>query len=693
MLELELEEAIKYVHEHPEVYLTATGKVGGGYICPICGSGSGKHRTGIVSEKSESWKFTCFAGNCFVKSDVINIIGLKEHLDNKSALRRTFEIYGIKLKKSNNYQQHQQSKGTEEKRGEKLEEADVLKKIEEVRIKEDIRIGQENLWQAEDYLRSRGISLKTAIQSKCGCIMNWYHPKVREKYGKRPPFEGSPRLIIPTSEKSYIARDMRAKEEIPTEEKEYTKMKAGEVRLLNIEELGKTEEAIFIVEGELDALSINEIGYKAIALGSISMIDRLISNLEEMDKKPTQPLIISLDNDEAGRNAAEKLWNELQERKYKAYNINISGEYKDENEALVKDRVRFEKRIAEVASDPEAEALTKERDNNSIMGQLEDLLGVMRKTRKPISTGFTKLDANLDGGLYAPGLYIIAGGTSVGKTALMQQIAYNLAVQKQDIIYFSLEMSVQDLFYRDMSRLSLIKGKGQSVHEIIQSQGKYITEEVIEEYKKAAKNMFIHAALSEITVEYIEKVATNHVRKLKEKPVLFVDYLQILEPTNPRGTDKQIVDHSIKSLNILSRTLEIPIIVAASLNRAGYSEEISFQAMKESGALEYTGDIVIGLQFQATSKIVSESKNLAERTRKIAAERNKTTRKMEAVILKHRNGKIGSKTYFDYIPKYNLYKEGLPSKDCQESMQMTLVSEIENDTFEKNEKEIVREID
>ena len=661
------------------MYLTPTGKKGGGYICPICGSGSGPHKTGIISDKTETWKFTCFAGDCFRKSDIINIIGLKEKLDNKEALFRTFEIYGIELKKS---VQSSQKQVEPQKRGEKMEETESLEKIEEARIIEDIKSSEENLWQAEDYLRSRGISLKTAMKAKCGCIMNWYHPKVREKYGMKPPYEGSPRLIIPTGEKSYTAVDMRAIEEIPQEERQWRKQKAGEAKIFNIGVLEKAESPIFIVEGEFDALSIEEIGYKAIALGSTSMVERFVSNLDEMKTKPKYPFVVSLDNDEAGQRAAEKLLELLQERRYEGYNINISGEYKDANEALTANRAKFERRVEEVASNPEMEALTKERDDESIMGQLDELLGAMRTTRKPLSTGFEKFDANLDGGLYAPGLYIIAGGTSVGKTALMQQIAYNMASNKQDIIYFSLEMSVQDLFYRDLSRLSYLHGKGQSVHEIIKSQGKEITEEVIETYKQAARHIFIHAALSEITVEYIEKTAANHIRKLKEKPVLFIDYLQILEPTNPRGTDKQIVDHSVKSLNILSRTLEIPIVVAASLNRAGYSEEITFQALKESGALEYTGDIIIGLQFQAMAKIASEAKNLAERTRRVTAERNKPIRKMEALILKHRNGKIGSKTYFDYVAKYNLYKEGIPDKNSIDSSKQTLM--LNEEMLKKN---------
>ena len=63
------------------------------------------------------------------------------------------------------------------------------------------------------------------------------------------------------------------------------------------------------------------------------------------------------------------------------------------------------------------------------------------------------------------------------------------------------------------------------------------------------------------------------------------------------------------------------------------------------------------------------------RGQKLAEERNKPIRKMEAVILKHRNGKIGSKTFFDYVPKYNIYKEGLPDKSGLDSLQMKLLQD------------------
>ena len=642
-----------------------------------------------MSDKTETWKYTCFANDCFRKSDVINIIGLKEHLDNKEALFRTFEIYGIELKKNFN----QQQKATKQ-----IKKVEVSPEKEITRIKEDIKRATENLWYAEDYLRSRGISLTTAVKINCGCIIEWYHPKVMEQFNGKPPFEASPRLITPVDEESYFARDIRADKEIPLKDRQYIKQKAGESHILNLKAILKAKRPIVVVEGEIDLLSLLEIGYEeVIALGSTSMVEHLIPEIQGKNMEVTQPFIISLDNDKAGQAAAEKLVDILQELNYEAYNINISGECKDVNEAIISDRQTFEKTVLETSLNPKEEYLNQMRVGESNKGKMNKYVEIMRNTRKPISTGFERLDVNLDGGLYAPGLYIIAGGTSVGKTALMQQMAYNIAKNKRDIMYYSLEMSEQDLFYRDISRLSYKYGKGQSVHEIITNQGKYITEKLLKEYETAAEHMFTHSALSEITVEYVEETAKNHVKKLQEKPILFVDYLQILEPTNPRGTEKQIVDHSIKSLNILSRTLEIPIVVAASLNRTGYSEEISFQALKESGALEYTGDIVIGLQFQAMAKIALESKNLAERTRKITEERNKPIRKMEAVVLKHRNGKIGSKTYFDYIPKYNLYKEGLPDQESLlYSAQMSLLQGdniIDTDKPIENSQKKIRTID
>jgi len=131
-----------------------------------------------------------------------------------------------------------------------------------------------------------------------GYVAEWRHPKA-------PKAPTSPRLIIPTSPYSYLARDTR--ETIPEEQKPYSKSKVGSIHIFNAKALQTATKPIFIVEGELDALSIIEVGGEAVALGSTTKVKSLLELLKT--KKPEQPLIIALDNDEAG----EKAYRELSE--------------------------------------------------------------------------------------------------------------------------------------------------------------------------------------------------------------------------------------------------------------------------------------------------------------------------------------------------------------------------------------------
>ena len=76
-------------------------------------------------------------------------------------------------------------------------------------------------------------------------------------------------LFIPTGKSSYLARDTR--ENIPEKQKKFSKIKVGRSKIFNEQALlaaSESDEPIFIVEGELDALSIIEVGGNAVALGS-----------------------------------------------------------------------------------------------------------------------------------------------------------------------------------------------------------------------------------------------------------------------------------------------------------------------------------------------------------------------------------------------------------------------------------------
>lgn len=128
---------------------------------------------------------------------------------------------------------------------------------------------------------------------------------------------------------------------------------------------------------------------------------------------------------------------------------------------------------------------------------------------------------------------------------------------------------------------------------------------------------------------------------------MIVDYLQIVAPYSDRATDKQVVDNCVLELKRMSRDCKIPVIAISSFNRAGYKLEATFEQLKESGAIEYGSDIVIGLQL----------KGAGEKNFDPTAEKKKNPRQVELVILKNRQGRVGDKVLFEYYPMFNYFDE------------------------------------
>ncbi|GHT93103.1 hypothetical protein FACS1894122_07820 [Alphaproteobacteria bacterium] len=187
-----------------------------------------------------------------------------------------------------------------------------------------------------------------------------------------------------------------------------------------------------MVEGEFDALSVLQVGGTAIALGSVSNKNRLLDYLRTKNIKPY--LLLALDNDDAGRVASRCLLEELTEMGINAEEINISGKYKDPNEALVNSPEEFHA----IVNNPYARL-------HSAKHRLVDFMnGIAESVNTPaISTGFPRLDEFLNGGLYE-GLYILGAISSAGKTAFVLQMADEIAKGGGDVLYFSLEMSMNN---------------------------------------------------------------------------------------------------------------------------------------------------------------------------------------------------------------------------------------------------------
>lgn len=89
-------------------------------------------------------------------------------------------------------------------------------------------------------------------------------------------------IIFPVSENSYTARNINAKD------KNFRYLKVGNQDIFNLWEVKLKENKgkdFFVVEGEIDALSLAEVGKKAIALRSTTNIDNVINSLKKLNKK------------------------------------------------------------------------------------------------------------------------------------------------------------------------------------------------------------------------------------------------------------------------------------------------------------------------------------------------------------------------------------------------------------------------
>lgn len=627
------------------------------YVCPLCGSGTGKSGTGAFSIKNgTSWKcFSCNAGG-----DIFDLYGaINGTADHNEQLRGLSELYGVQVASyrstaQEDFSPEYQNPAKSERYTHNSIHTSVYTQTE-TEDYTDFFLQAHKAVEQTDYWKKRGLSKETVDRFKLGYVAEWRHPKA-------PKAPTSPRLIIPTSTGSYLARDTR--DEIPAEQKPYSKSKVGSIQLFNKRALQTATKPIFIVEGELDALSIIEVGGEAVALGTTTKSKALVELLKA--QAPAQALIIALDNDEAGQRASRELTEGLQGLNIPCYSFNPCGEYKDANEALQRDREALTIAVAEAEhlQDEEEQAKRDAYLKNSTANYLQSFInGIADSVDTPyIPTGFKKLDSVLDGGLYE-GLYIVGAISSLGKTTIITQIADQIARAGTDVLIFSLEMARAEIMAKSISRHTLqsVLATGGDIRNAKTARGittgkRYIdysqTERdlinnAIMEYSQYAQNIYISEGVGDIGAEQIRETVQKHILYTGKTPVVIIDYLQILAPYSERATDKQNTDKAVMELKRISRDYKTPVIGISSFNRANYKEAVTMEAFKESGAIEYSSDILIGLQLKGAGKKDFDA-NEAKR---------KDPREIELVILKNRNGRTGDSLSFNFYPLFNYFEE------------------------------------
>ena len=656
---------------------------GKGYICPIsgCTSGTGSHGTGITENPKQPNHFTCWAG-CFKNADAFKItakqLGMSFESGNSKhnfeVIKAVYNEYGIDITSVDGSERPQMHLNGTSNINTTLKQSAPYN-ASEAKYGAYMKTASKKFKgsPAEIYINNRGISSAVAERFNLGYSENEYFPN-NEKH---------PALIIPVGTDFFIKRNIE-------QGSRFSNAKGVSSNLFNSKQLTNQQDIpVFITESVIDALSIIEAGCEAIGLNSTSNVDLLVKILDALESLP--PFILCLDTDEAGDKATEKLSNAFKDRNLRfidgrfiiknCNDIDQNAKLKDANEALVKNRSVF----------IESVAIAKRKALNILPAELEEyeqqnaasyfasFANNIEKSKEVICTGFNDLDNALDGGLYS-GLYFIGAISSLGKTTFCLQIADQIAKQKQDVLIFSLEMARDELMAKSVSRLTFINAQKQNIssknaksvrgisdgrrwQNYSQTEKELIHNSMNEYQTQIAPNIWIFEGVGNVGVKEVREKVSRHISLKGRKPLVLIDYAQILAPFDIRATDKQNTDKAVLELKRLSRDFDIPVLCVSSLNRESYTEPISMRAFKESGAIEYGSDVLLGLQYSGMDYDDGETeKTRFKRIRSLIKNYEQSAAKGKGIdiqlkVLKNRNGKKGTSINFVFYPMFNYFSE------------------------------------
>ncbi|MCL8210210.1 replicative DNA helicase [Spiroplasma attinicola] len=319
-----------------------------------------------------------------------------------------------------------------------------------------------------------------------------------------------------------------------------------------------------------------------------------------------------------------------------------------------------DKKITDILSAAEKEIIEVSNERNSqeltpIANSIDDVVEKIEKLQKSnqtltgVASGINNLDALTSG--FQPGDFIIlAARPSMGKTALALNFALNAAAtlkqSNQAVLVFSLEMP-----------------KDQLITRMISCQGNFDAHKLRNKFKLTNDDWrrisTTAEALKQKTIIIDDSPGLRilelqtKVRKLVREydiKLVIIDYLQLLTSSSSSESRQQEVSNISRSLKVLARELNIPIICLSQLSRLVERREEKRPLMsdlRESGAIEQDADLIMFLYRDDYYKEKNaESEEVKETQDNHIA---------EIIISKHRNGRTG-KVLTVFIPKWGKFE-------------------------------------
>ncbi len=290
-------------------------------------------------------------------------------------------------------------------------------------------------------------------------------------------------------------------------------------------------------------------------------------------------------------------------------------------------------------------SIRNERDTSglepvsSIMADVYRSLSVIYRQggRLPgLPTGLYDLDDAIMG-LNKSDLILVASRPGMGKTSIALNIAMNVAKsQKKAIVFFSLEMSKQQLCLKLLSAESNVDNRKLQF-------GNITSEEWVRISDAAMKIGDVDILIDDNPMLSVTDMNAE-CRRAGSLGLVVIDYLQLM--TSGTGTTRfnenrtQVVSEISRMLKIMAKELDVPILCLSQLSRANETradKRPMLSDLRESGSIEQDADIVLGLYRDDYYNKDTERPNVAE-----------------CIILKNRRGRTGT-IELKWMPEFTSY--------------------------------------
>jgi replicative DNA helicase len=241
-----------------------------------------------------------------------------------------------------------------------------------------------------------------------------------------------------------------------------------------------------------------------------------------------------------------------------------------------------------------------------------------------VRTGYRDLD-NMTAGLQRSDLIVLAARPAMGKTALVTNLAYNVAtIEKQPVLFFSLEMSKEQLVDRMLADAA-------NVDSWNIRTGKLTDEDFLKLSEASGELADAPIFIDDTPGLTVLEMRTKARRKNHESPLglIIVDYLQLMQGSGRHdGNRVQEVSEISRGLKLIARELNVPLIALSQLSRTVESRTPpipQLSDLRESGSIEQDADIVSFIYRPAYYEPDNpEVQNITD-----------------LIIAKHRNGPVG----------------------------------------------------